>query len=72
MKNNPDRVDGTNGNKCPYITDPFVGCYGVGFDSANTQKAVRYCLGDYIDCDIYIGHGDPQEAIQKQSQPEKR
>ena len=60
MKNNPDKVDGSNGKKCPHITDPYLDCYGIGFDSANAQKAIKYCLGDYMDCEIYIRHRDSQ------------
>ncbi len=70
MKNSPDKVDGSNGNKCQYITDPFLECYGTGFDSENTQKAVKYCLGDYIHCEIYIKHRASQEVEQKHSQRE--
>lgn len=56
LMNNSDKVDEADDYKCPHITEPFIGCYGIGFDSANIQKAVMYCLGDYIHCEIYIEH----------------
>ena len=70
--NNSNKADESNGYKCPHITDPFIGCYGIGFDSANTQKAIMYCLGDYNHCDIYIRYRDSQEAEQKHSQRENQ
>jgi hypothetical protein len=64
MSNNSGNANETNGNKCPHITDPYLECYGIGFDSENTQKAVKYCLGDYTNCEIYIKHRKTQETEQ--------
>ena len=54
--NTSNNVGEPDENKCQYIKNPFIGCYGTKCDSESSQKAVKYCLGDYFHCGIYIKH----------------
>ncbi len=39
--------------RCPFSSDPFDDCYVVEMQSQNIPDAIRYCGGDFEDCDIF-------------------
>ncbi len=47
--------DGFNngGNLCPVLDNPEPDCYCLDMTSRKIPYAVRFCLGDFRECDIY-------------------
>lgn len=41
---------------CPFIKEPFEECYCSQMNSHATEKVVKYCGGNYEECDIYQKH----------------
>jgi len=41
---------------CPFVPEPFDGCYCVGLESKSVPDAIYYCGGHYRECDIYLLH----------------
>lgn len=56
MKSFSDKVNKAENNACPQAKDSYSECYGAKLDSESARKAVMYCLGDYMHCDIYLKH----------------
>ncbi len=42
--------------KCPHIKEPFEECYCHHMSSQSVEKAVRFCGGNFEECDIYQRH----------------
>jgi hypothetical protein len=38
---------------CPFLVDPCEECYVVRMDSQAIEWAIRYCGGEYEQCEIY-------------------
>jgi hypothetical protein len=38
---------------CPLIKDPAPDCYCVEMNNSKINLVMRYCSGDYKQCDIY-------------------
>lgn len=41
---------------CPFILTPFDECYCASTSSLHTEDAIRYCGGNFENCDIYMKH----------------
>jgi len=44
--------------KCPYLKEPFEECYCRHMSSQAAAKAIRFCGGDFAECDVYKQHFD--------------
>jgi len=44
---------GNGGKMCPILDDPQPDCYCIEMTSMKILYAVRYCLRDFRECDIY-------------------
>ncbi len=42
--------------RCPHLETPFDDCYIKGLGSAEVEKAIDYCGGDFEKCEIYAHH----------------
>lgn len=42
--------------RCPFLETPFDECYVNGLGSAEVEKAIEYCGGNFEKCDIYAHH----------------
>jgi len=42
--------------KCPYLKDPFEDCYCSHMNSQITEKIIKFCGGNFEDCEIYKKH----------------
>jgi hypothetical protein len=42
--------------RCPYLETPFEECYVNGMGSAEVEKAIEYCGGDFEECEVYAHH----------------
>jgi hypothetical protein len=38
---------------CPFILAPFDECYCASTSSLHTEATIRYCGGNFEDCDVY-------------------
>lgn len=67
MQNNNELKDGNKSGtqgltrfiamvRCPYLLHPFSDCYCSQMNSQMTEKAVKFCGGDFKDCDVYQNH----------------
>jgi len=45
--------------RCPYLETPFDECYVNGLGSAEVEKVIDYCGGDFDKCEIYAHHRFP-------------
>ena len=41
------------GKMCPILADPLPECYCIDMTSMKIPYAIKYCLFEYKDCDIY-------------------
>ncbi len=39
--------------KCPYLKEPCEECYFHHMSSQAAEKAIRFCGGNFAQCDIY-------------------
>lgn len=39
--------------KCPLLPQYLEGCYCTNLISQNTEAAIRFCGGNYQECDVY-------------------
>ncbi len=42
--------------KCPYLRDPFEDCYCSQMNSQMAEKVIKFCGGNFEECDIYNKH----------------
>jgi len=42
--------------RCPFLNTPFEDCYVRDLDSLEVESAIRYCGGEFKQCDIYVRH----------------
>jgi len=42
--------------RCPYLNHPFADCYCSHMNSQMTEKAVKFCGGNFKECDVYQKH----------------
>lgn len=47
LKNTPGRM------LCPFIGAPFEECFCASTSSLHTESAIRYCGGNFEECEIY-------------------
>jgi hypothetical protein len=38
---------------CPFVAAPFPECYCIDTNSLKISLAVRYCMGRYVECDLF-------------------
>lgn len=38
---------------CPFVKKRYDKCYCVDMDSRKTSLAIRYCMGNFEQCEIY-------------------
>jgi len=41
------------GKMCPILDDPEPDCYCIDMTSLKIPRAVKYCLRDFRECDIF-------------------
>lgn len=46
----------TNKLLCPFILQPFEGCYCTSTSSLYTEATIYYCGGNFEKCEIYKKH----------------
>lgn len=51
-----ESVKDGSGEKCPLIPQYLEGCYCTNLISQNTEAAIRFCVGNYQECDLYKRH----------------
>lgn len=51
MKSPKDHPKGAQ--VCPVLHQPFADCYCMNISSANINKMLTLCIGDYRSCPIY-------------------
>jgi len=51
----PKRLDDfdDDGKLCPILADPLPECYCFDITSMKIIHAIKYCLNDYLACEIY-------------------
>ncbi len=45
--------DGGVHRTCPVLDDPEPDCYCLDLTSQQIQKAIHYCLGNFLQCPVY-------------------
>lgn len=48
--------------KCPFIREPFDDCYCSQMSSQVSDKVIKFCGGNYEECDIYVKHLKERKA----------
>jgi len=38
---------------CPFVDEPFEYCYCASTNSINVKHVIRYCGGNFEECEIY-------------------
>jgi len=41
------------GGLCPLVTEYHNECYCINMTSGNVLPAIRFCMGNYEECEIY-------------------
>jgi hypothetical protein len=52
-----------NKEKCPHLGSPLADCYCSHMNSQMTEKTVKFCGGNYKECDIYKKHHRHEEPF---------
>jgi len=42
--------------KCPFLRKPFEECYCSHMNSQSTEKMIKFCGGNFEECEIYKKH----------------